>query len=148
MPPAAPAGDVASQTVQKYAQDYAFAKIKTLPKRNNRTGKLGDLDRNQHPDFIYPLPNPTIHGLGAVSRLDPTKFQGLGSYVVVFAPDIYWDRHVTVCCLPTVQPTCQTSWLVQQCAAGGRHSAHLLCGWEEIPVPGLRRWVLSIIVTA
>lgn len=110
MPPAAPAGDVASQTVQKYAQDYAFAKIKTLPKRNNRTGKLGDLDRNQHPDFIYPLPNPTIHGLGAVSRLDPTKFQGLGSYVVVFAPDIYWDRHVTVCCPLCNQPAKPHGW--------------------------------------
>ena len=85
-------------TLQRHVQQRANGVIKSLPKRNNKTRALGTLDQHQHPNFLYFLPNPTIHTSGGVAQLDPLTFQGLGSFLVVFAPDIYWDKLVTVCC--------------------------------------------------
>lgn len=96
MPAAGSSGETNKQTLQKYIQQFSSSIIKTLPKRNNRTGKFQtDLDSRLHPDFIYPLPNPTIHGLGAVGQLKSIKFQALGSFLVVFAPDIFWRVKVS-----------------------------------------------------
>jgi hypothetical protein len=97
MPPVGSSGETSKQTLQQHVQKRSSTIIKTLPKRNNRTGRLvTDLDSSKHPDFVYALPNPTIHGLGAVGQLDPLPFQALGSFLVICAPDIYWK--VKVCC--------------------------------------------------
>lgn len=94
-------GDSTRKTLQNLVTSYAEKIKKQLPKRNNRTGLLkSPLNQEQHPNFIYSLPNPTIHGSkgGSVANLDPAVFQGLGAFLVVFAPDIFWAKLVGVKC--------------------------------------------------
>jgi hypothetical protein len=80
---------------EKSVKDLTEKLIKKLPKINNKTRKRAPLDKLQHPNFIYPLTNPTIQFGNAapdITKLDPNAFSLLGSQVVLFGPDIFWDK--------------------------------------------------------
>ena len=116
-------------TLQRRVQAYAQGVIERFPKRNNKTGRLKDkLDPNQHPNFLYPMPNPTIHASGGVAQLDPLDFQGLGSFLVVFAPDMYWDQLVTVRCPLCEQKASPHGWCPQLRRVCGLQHTYFVIG--------------------
>jgi hypothetical protein len=90
----------AQKSIQKFAEDI----ISSLPKVNNKTSKRKAFTPEQvlqHPDFVYPCPNPTIvHSDTAVdiSKLDPEAFDLIGSKIILFGPDIFWHGLVRITC--------------------------------------------------
>lgn len=86
---------------QKFISKFAEDTIKSLPGLNNRTSKRKPLSPEQHPDFVYRCPNPTLVFSDAavdISKLDPEAFALIGSMLILFGPDIYWPGLVRVSC--------------------------------------------------
>lgn len=115
---------------QKEVRKFAEIKIKSLPKLNNRTSSRPAINQQQHPDFIYPLPNPTlVHDkpLG-IKSLDPECFELLGSKLVLFGPDIYWFGLVLVRCPLCNEPAAPHGWCKQIRRVFALHNTYFLAG--------------------
>lgn len=89
--------------------------ISSLPTINRRTRKLDkQLDPQQHPNFIYQLPNPTIATFDPLKlrcqELKPEQFYGIHSSVVIFAPSVYWNGQFQVCCPCCKRPAQLHGW--------------------------------------
>lgn len=89
--------------------------ISSLPTINKKTRKLyQQLDPQQHPNFIYPLPNPTIAAFDPLKlrcqELKPEKFYAIHSSLVVFAPSVYWNGQFQVCCPCCKRPAQMHCW--------------------------------------
>lgn len=81
----------------QYVTAFAQSTRSSLPSLNNRTGKLSTaLDKARHPNFIYPLPNPTTAAFDplkkGLNRIQPESFYGLNSQLVIWAPRIYFNH--------------------------------------------------------
>lgn len=117
------------RSVQQLAHEEVKRIIGSLPKRNNRSGHFKSaLNPQEHPNFIYPLPNPTIHSSNAVGKLDPLQFQAMGAQLVVLAPDIYWDKLVTVRCPLCKEPANPHGWCPQLRRVCGLHHTYFVLG--------------------
>lgn len=81
----------------------SIRQMRTLvPPINRRTGaRQGAWPAAQLPNFILPMPNPTLafnvadNSLGDIS---PEDFLGMHSWVVLFAPHLFWPGLVQVSC--------------------------------------------------
>ena len=71
-----------------------------VPRVNNKTGqRIGAWPAGL--GIVMPLPNPTLAfdaKAGTLSDLDPQQFQCLGSFVVLFAPHLFWPGLVEIKC--------------------------------------------------
>jgi hypothetical protein len=125
--------EVSGAALEKYLVDYVLEKRRSLPKLNNRTSKLTkDLDPKQHPNFIYPLPNPTTAAFDplkkGINNLKTAQFYLLNSCVVLWAPQIYFNHcNVKVCCPLCKKPAGPHGWsgIRRIC---GLYGTYYLCG--------------------
>lgn len=116
---------------EKSVKEFAEKKIKALPKINNKTSVRRKLDLVQHPDFIYPLPNPTlVHGTAEIDigKLDPNAFLLLGSQVVLWGPDIFWGKLVQVLCPLCKEPASPHGWCKEVRRVYGLHCTYFVAG--------------------
>jgi len=115
-------------------KEFAENLIKSLPKRNNKTGKRKAFDpdqRQQHPDFIYPCPNPTIAYDDAgvdIRQLDPEAFDLVGSKLILFGPDIFWGGLVEVRCPLCNEAAAPHGWCPTLRRVKALHHTYFLVG--------------------
>lgn len=134
--------------LEKYIKDYIDRLLKLLPKLNNRTGKRPVLNKEQHPDFIYPVPNPTIvYGDSSsidIRKLDPEAFDLIGSKIILFGPDIYWNGLVQVCCPLCKQPAASHGWCKTLRRVKTLHHTYYLVGRRYKCVNCPSKWWISV----
>jgi hypothetical protein len=125
---------MALSKAQKTITEFAENIIKSLPKLNNRTGKRKAFSRQQalqHPDFVYPCPNPTIvldDAVIDISKLDPEAFDLVGSRLYLFGPDIFWNGLVVVRCPLCKQPAAPHGWCKTLRRVKALHHTYFLAG--------------------
>lgn len=105
----------ADASLRDHVSKHAKRIIGSLPRINNRTRRLTEpLDPQQHPNFVYQLPNPTIATFDPLKlrsrELKPEHFYGIHSSLVVFAPSIYWNGQFQVCCPCCKKPAQAQGW--------------------------------------
>lgn len=77
--------------LEGFANDFIAANFPRLHKKGDKAGQpVGQLDRLRVPDFVVPVPNPTLHG-GASSV---EQFAAAGSTIIFWAPHLLWAAHV------------------------------------------------------
>lgn len=119
---------------QTAIKQFAEDKIRSLPKLNNRTSKrqpFSQLQVQQHPDFVYPCPNPTLVYKDAaidISKLDPEAFDLIGSKLILFGPDIFWSGLVLVCCPLCGEAAAPHGWCKTLRRVKGLHTTYFLAG--------------------
>lgn len=92
--------------ITSYVLDRFKAVKSALPKLNSRSGWLLDpWPIEKVPNFVLPLPNPTLKfdpKAQTLKDFSPEEFLAMHSWMVLFAPHLFWPKLVEVKC-----PLCQ-----------------------------------------
>ena len=98
-----------------------------VPKVNNRTGLRTAPWPAELPNFVAPLPNPTLTfdaKAGTLGDLDPQQFHCLNSSVVLFAPHLLWPGLVEIKC-----PLCESKAMAHGWSTSIRRITGLFGVW-------------------
>lgn len=126
--------------VLKYVRQLAEKHIKKLPKlvKDSVTGlkRLQQpLSQDTHPNFIYPIPNPTIHFdplRKEITSLSVEAFHAMQSNLVLWAPAIFWPTLAVVKCPLCSQPASPLGWSTSMRRICGLHTNWYVVGQRHI----------------
>ncbi len=128
-------GQQAQPGLMKHVWDGISNMRRLVPAVNRRTGARQGPWPLELPHFIMPLHNPTLAFDAAVNELgdlSPEEFMGMNSWLVLFAPHLFWPGLVRLKCPLCLRPATPHGWSTSLRRITGVHGTYYVNGTRYI----------------